>query len=122
MTHAWFWHMIQRTPSGMRCTTRRFISPPVDILQRPTVRDAFLFPYGSTVLWGFPSRQELEFNDLLAPCAELPGEYQPFWMTCFTAGLFNNDARVRRLRLTSTDELRRIVAAHGGSMASSGDA
>ena len=38
-------------------------------------------------------------------------------MTCFTAGLFNHPARVRRLRLTSTDELRRIVAAHGGSMA-----
>ena len=47
----------------------RMTSPPVSSAQ-PIVRDAFLFPYGSAVLWGFPSLLELDFLDLLAPCSE----------------------------------------------------
>ena len=35
------------------------------------VRDAFLYPYGATVLWGFASDQELALLDLLSPCCEL---------------------------------------------------
>lgn len=36
----------------------------------PDVRDAFIFPYGAVLLWGFTSDQESELLDLFAPCAE----------------------------------------------------
>lgn len=35
------------------------------------IGDAFLFPYGPVLLWGFTSEQEARCLDLLAPCAEL---------------------------------------------------
>lgn len=34
------------------------------------IRDAFVFPYGSVVLWGFSSDEELEFLSSLEPCCE----------------------------------------------------
>ena len=36
----------------------------------PVIRDAFLFPYGATILWGFSSEQELRFLEDLTPCCE----------------------------------------------------
>ena len=54
----------------------RFLSQPVAAdpsasAPPPTVtRDAFLFPYGSAILWGFTSQQELKFLDDLQPVCE----------------------------------------------------
>lgn len=33
-------------------------------------RDAFLFPYGSLLLWGLSNEQELRFLELVEPCSE----------------------------------------------------
>ena len=41
---------------------------PPPAVQQPSIRDAFLFPYGSTILWGFTSSQELKFLEDLQPC------------------------------------------------------
>jgi uncharacterized Rmd1/YagE family protein len=53
----------------------RMTSPPTSATasttaMRSIVRDAYLLPYGATVLWGFQSRDELDFIDLIAPCSE----------------------------------------------------
>lgn len=32
--------------------------------------DAFLFPYGSLLLWGFTGEEELRFLDLISPCSD----------------------------------------------------
>ena len=36
----------------------------------PLIRDAFLFPYGSVILWGFTAQQELGLLSLISPSCE----------------------------------------------------
>ena len=50
----------------------RFVSPEIALngVTPRLIRDAFLFPYGSAVLWGFNARQELDLLDLISPCCE----------------------------------------------------